>query len=179
MWAVYPQGRHEEQGLPGTVQRVTLDVHKAFVPTSSPLLCCPVTLWGKWGWGCVLEIQKPRVKVGDEPEATRCSVVTPGLCPSSDPSTSGCSEEPSWSLPLRRPLSGGAGRKERREGGLAARPWGSGRTARPLGLGRPCCLSPGRAASTLAGGKVVLPIASQQEPPAQNLPRQVPSPRLI
>lgn len=55
----------------------------------------------------VLEIQKPRVKVGDQPEATSCPVVTPGLCPSCALSMLGCSEEPSWSL--QSPLSGEAG----------------------------------------------------------------------
>lgn len=96
---------------PSTLQGVTLDAYGAFTPTRALSLWGSVTLWGRWGVWSVSEIQKPRVKAGDQPEATSCSVVTPGLCPSCAPSTSGCSEEPSWSLQTLLSGEAGGGRR--------------------------------------------------------------------
>lgn len=82
-WAIEPfrviRCRLGEDKLPATLQGVALHVYEASVPTPSLLLCCPVTLWGKWGV-YVLEMQKPRVKVDNRPMAISCYVVN-RVCP--------------------------------------------------------------------------------------------------
>lgn len=60
-----------ERQAPSDPVGVMLHIYEAFVPASSLVLCCPVTLWGKWGV-YVLEMQKPM--------ATSCFVVN-RVCP--------------------------------------------------------------------------------------------------